>query len=148
MASAPNIPPGNLPPVPPHWRSEADWILLLEFLRDDDREDRARGATAIGHMLAYAQRTDTRMLALVGSQEDGAYELLFSFNSPEHKAEFLRLIQSNDATACEEEEILVPEQDEIQAAQPIGRVLPSDVLAHVMGIAALLSAPGSSEAIQ
>lgn len=139
MSNTPIFPPGGTPPVPPYWSSEDDWITLLEYLRDDDAEDRARGAEAIGYMLAYARMTDTRMLALVGSAKDGAYELLFSFNSPANKAEFLRLLQSNDATACEEEEILVPRQSEIEAAQPIAKVLPGDVLPHVFGVAAMLS---------
>lgn len=110
----------------------------MEFLRDDGLEERSRGAEAIGYMLAYANMTDTRMLALVGSAKEGAYELLFSFNSTENKMEFLRLLQSNDATACEEEEILVPRQDEIDAAQLITRVLPADVFRHVMVTSSML----------
>jgi hypothetical protein len=148
MGSAPNIPPGGTPPVPPFWRDEEDWIVLIEFLVDYDEEDRARAAESIGYMLGYAQMTDTRMLALVGSAKDNVYELLFSFDSPEHKTEFLRLLQSNDATRTEEEEILVPRQDEINAAQPIAHVLPQDVLPHVLGIAAMLSGGIHPEAIQ
>jgi hypothetical protein len=141
-------PPGGTPPVPPFWRDEEDWIVLIEFLVDYDEEDRARAAESIGYMLGYAQMTNTRMLALVGSAKDNAYELLFSFDSPEHKAEFLRLLQSNDATRIEEEEILVPPQDEIDEAQPIAHVLPQDVLPHVLGIAAMLSGGIHPEAIQ
>lgn len=132
MSNTPILPPGSTPKVPPYWRNEQDWVVLMEFLRDDDQEERFRGAEAIGYMLAYANMTDTRMLALVGSAQDGAYELLFSFNSTENKMEFLRLLQSNEATACEEEEILVPRQEEIDAAQPIARVLPADVFRQVM----------------
>jgi hypothetical protein len=97
MSNTPTIPPGNTPPVPPFWRNEDDWIVLIEFLRSDDEEDRARGAEAIGYMLSFAQMTDTRMLALVGDPKADAYELLFSFSSPVNKAEFLRLLQANDA---------------------------------------------------
>jgi hypothetical protein len=89
-------------------------------------------------MFAYSQITDTRMLALVGNPKEDAYELLFSFSSPVNKAEFLRLLQSNDATACEEFEILVPDPSEIEAAQPIARVLPADVMRQVIVIAAML----------
>jgi hypothetical protein len=119
------------------WKHETDWLVLIEFLRTDDEEDRARGAEAIGYMFAYAQMTDTRMLALVGDAKEDVYELLFSFNSAGNKAEFLRLLQSNDATACEEEEILVPHPSEIAAAQPIAKVLPEDVLRHVLAVAAM-----------
>jgi hypothetical protein len=137
MESAPNIPPGGAPSFPPFCRDEGDWIVLIEFLRDDDPEDRVRATEAIGFMLAYAHMTNTQMLALVGSAEDKVYELLFSFDTPENKAEFLRLLQSNDATRCEDDEILVPQQKEIAAAGPITRVLPIDVLPRVLSIAAM-----------
>ena len=120
------------------WKHETDWLVLIEFLRSDDEEDRARGAEAIGYMFAYAQMTDTRMLALVGDAKEDVYELLFSFNSAGNKAEFLRLLQSNDATACEEEDVLVPHPSEIAAAQPIANVLPDDVLRQVLAVAAML----------
>jgi hypothetical protein len=148
MSSTPPFPPAGPQPVRPHWRSNEDWITLLEFLRDDDKEDRLRGAEAIGYMLAYARITDTRMLAMVGSAKDGAYELLFSFNSAANKAKFLRLLQNNDATACEDDEILVPQQAEIQAARPIAKVLPEDVLLRVFGIAETLSDGHKPEGLQ
>lgn len=119
------------------WLKETDWLVLIEFLRRDDDKDRDRGAEAIGYMMAYAGMTDTRMLALVGDPVGDAYELLFSFASPKNKREFLRLIQSNDATACKEDEIIAPHPSEIEAALPIARVLPDDVLRHVLAIAAM-----------
>lgn len=137
MSNTPTIPPDSTPPVPPYWSNEDDWIVLIEFLRNDDAEDRVRGAEAIGYMSAYSQMTNTRMLAVVGDPKEDAYELLFSFSSPVNKAEFLRLLQSNDATACEEFEILVPDPSEIEAAQPIGRVLPTDVMRQVTLIASI-----------
>jgi hypothetical protein len=136
-----------MPPIPPHWHEESDWIVLIEFLRQDDTEDRMRGTEAIGYMFAFSQMTDTRMLALVGDPKEDAYELLFSFSSAVNKAEFLRLLQSNDATACEEFEILVPDPSEIEAAQPIARVLPADVMRQVTVIAAMLFG-GESHPIQ
>ncbi|WP_260706540.1 hypothetical protein [Edaphobacter flagellatus] len=147
MSNTPTIPPGGAPSVPPYWRDEGDWVVLIEFLRTDDAEDRARGIEAIGSMLAYAQITDTRMLALTGDRKADAYELLFSFSSPENKAEFLRLLKSNDATDCEDEEILVPNQAEIEAAQPIARVLPDDVMRQVTAIAMMMFG-GQTESIQ
>jgi hypothetical protein len=147
MSSTPIIPPGGLPPIPPHWLEDSDWIVLIEFLRKDDIEDRVRGTEAIGYMFAYSQMTDSRMLALVGDPKEDAYELLFSFSSPANKAEFLRLLQSNDATACEEFEILVPDPSEIEAAQPIARVLPADVMRQVTVIATMLFG-GDSDLIQ
>jgi len=125
--------------MPPFWHNEEDWLVVIEFLRRDDEEDRARGTEAIGYMFAFAQMTDTRMLALVGDPQADAYELLFSFSSPANKAEFLRLFQSNEETRCEDDMILVPRQDEIDAAQPIALVLPADVMREVTVIATMLS---------
>lgn len=132
----------QVPPQPENlWRDEEDWLVLIEFLRRDDEEDRARGAEAIGYMFAYAYLTDTRMLALVGDVKEDVYKLPFSFNSAENRAEFLRLLQSNDATACEEDELLAPHPSEIVAAQPIAKVLTEDVLRQVLAVAAT-SLPG------
>jgi hypothetical protein len=138
MSNAPTIPPSGMPPIPPHWREESDWIVLIEFLRRDDDDDRARGTESIGYMFAFAQLTDTRMLALVGDPQADAYELLFSVSSPANKAEFLSLLQSNDETRCEEDMILVPRRDKIEAPQPIARVLPADVMQRVTIIATML----------
>jgi len=98
-------------------------------------------------MLAFAQMTDTRMLALVGDPQMDAYELLFSFSSPSNKAEFLRLLQSHEETRCEEDMIMVPRQDEIEAAQPVARVLPAEVMRQVTVIATMLYS-GSSDTVQ
>ncbi len=144
MGSEPNIPSGGTPPAPPFWHDEEDWIVLIEFLRDDDPQDRARATQSIGYMLAYAQTTNSRMLAMIGSAKDSVYELLFSFDSPKHKAEFLRLLQSNDATRYEESEVLIPRQDEIDQAQPLSRVLPEDVMRQVTVIAATVFGGGST----
>ena len=147
MSNAPTIPPTVPPPVPPFWGNEDDWIVLIEFLPRDDDKDRARGTEAIGYMFAFAQLTNTRMLALVGDPQADAYELLFSFSSPARKAEFLSLLQANDETRCGEDMILVPRQEEIEAAQPIARVLPADVMQQVTIIAAMLCG-GDSDIVQ
>jgi hypothetical protein len=137
MSSAPINPPGGTH-IPPFWRDEDDWIALIEFLPQHDGEDRARATEAIGYMLAYAQMTDTRMLALVGDPAADAYQLLFSFNSPNNKEDFLRLLMSNEETRCEDFEIMIPPQEEIDVAQPISKVLPMDVFQRVTLIAAAL----------
>ena len=147
MSSTPIIPPRGMPPIPPYWREESDWIVVIEFLRRDDDEDRARGTESFGYMFAFSQLTDTRMLALIGDPQADAYELLFSFSSPANKAAFLSLLQSNDETRCEEDMILVPQQEEIETAQPIARVLPADVMQQVTIIAAMLCG-GDSDMVQ
>lgn len=93
--------------------------------------------------------TDTRMLALAGDPEADAYELLFSFISPDNKAEFLHLLQANKVTACvQRKRSLVPRPDEIRAAQPIADVLPRDVLECILAVAAMHHGSGDSSAIQ
>jgi hypothetical protein len=138
MSSVPTNPPGDMPPIPPYWNDERDWIVLIEFLPKDDVEDCTQAAERIGYMLAYAQMTDTRMLALLGDPQADAYELLFSFNSAENKAEFFRLLNSNELSACDDEFIQVPPQNEIDEAQPIAKVLPEDVVQRVTLIATML----------
>ncbi len=135
MSSAPTNPPGSLPPIPPYWTEELDWIVLVTFLPRHRPDALARATEGIGHMLAYSQMTDTRMLALLGDPHGDAYEFLFSFCSPKSKSEFLLLLQSNRKTAFEEEEILVPARREIEAGQPIALVLPEDVMQQVTNTA-------------
>ncbi len=147
MSSAPTNPPGDFPTIPPYWKDEKDWIVLLIFLPRDDAEDRTRAAESIGYMLTYAQMTDTRMLALLGDPNADAYELLFSFNSAENKAQFLHLLMSNDETHCEDFEIMIPPQEEIDAAQPIAKVLPEDVFQRVTLTATMLMS-GESGTVQ
>lgn len=147
MSSAPTNPPGSLPLIPPLWAEENYWIVLVSFLPRHHPEVLTRATEAIGYMLAYAQITDTRMLALSGDPQGDAYELLFSFSSPKNKAEFLHLLQSNRKTTFEDEEILVPTRREIEAAQPIALVLPEDVMRQVTIITTNLFC-GQNEIIQ
>jgi hypothetical protein len=139
MRKSPARSPADREP-PPFWSKEKDWLVIVLFLPRglDQREERASTAEAIGYMLAYSQITDTRMLALLDDPNADAYELLFSFSGPENKAEFLRLLRSNEFTDCEDEEILVPIQDEIDAARPLMEILPSSVFEQVALTAASL----------
>ena len=132
--------------IEPYWIDEPDWLCLIEFLPNDDDESRAIGAEAIGYLFGYSQLTDTRMLALLGDPDAQAYELLFSFLSPEHKAGFMELVRSDEYLfdAYLEDEFGVPTADEIRAARPLGMVLPEDVMRHATLIGATLLT-GSSE---
>src|ERR1700674_4866555 len=82
--------------IEPYWQDEDDWLCTIEFLPSDDPEGRLFAADIVGHLLGYAQLTNTRALALVGDPDASAYELLFSFSSPEEKNEFLNLVRSNE----------------------------------------------------
>jgi len=80
----------------PYWQDEKDWLCIVEFLPTDDPEARLFAADIIGYLVDYANLTNTRSLPLVGDPDASAYELLFSFSSPEEKNEFLNLVRSND----------------------------------------------------
>ena len=80
----------------PYWQDEKDWLCIVEFLPTDNPEARLFAADIIGYLVGYANLTNTRALALLGDPDARAYELLFSFSSPEEKNEFLNLVRSNE----------------------------------------------------
>ena len=125
----------------PYWQDEKDWLCIVEFLPTDNPEARLFAAEIIGYLVGYASLTNTRSLVLVGDPDASAYELLFSFSSPEEKNEFLNLVRSNQEMGKEYiTELTPPTTEEIRNARPLGRVLPQDALTHVMLIAATLCA--------
>ncbi len=75
----------------PYWQDEKDWLCIVEFLPTDNPEARLFAADTIGYLVGYANLTNTRSLALLGDPDASAYELLFSFSSPEEKNEFQAL---------------------------------------------------------
>ena len=95
--------------------------------------------TSSGTLVGYANLTNTRSLALLGEPDAGAYELLFSFSSPEEKNKFLNLVRSNEDMGNEYIiELTPPTTEEIGNARPLATILPHDVLNHVMLIAVTL----------
>jgi hypothetical protein len=87
------------------------------------------------------QISRTRSLALLGDPDASAYELLFSFSSPEEKNEFLNLVRSNEDMGNEYIIGLTPTTtEEIRNARPLATVLPRDALTHAMLIAATVCA--------
>jgi hypothetical protein len=70
-----------------------------------------------------------------------AYELLFSFSSPEEKNEFLNLVRSNEDLGNDYIiEFTPPTTEEIRSARPLAMILPQDALTHAMLITATLCA--------
>ena len=125
----------------PYWRDEKDWLCIVEFLPSDNPEARLFAADIIGHLVGYANLTNTRSLALLGDPDASAYELLFSFSSPEEKNEFLNLVRSNaDMGTNSIIELTPPTTEEIGNARPLATILPHDVLTHAMLIAATVCA--------
>ncbi len=126
----------------PHWQDEKDWLCTVEFLPTDDPEALFFAADIIGYLVGYANLTNTRSLALLGDPDASAYELLFSFSSPEEKKEFLDLVRSNEDMGDDyiANEFTSPTNEEIRHARPLATVLPQDALTHAMVIAATLCA--------
>ena len=67
----------------PYWQDEKDWLCTVGFLPTDDPEARLYSADIIGYLVGYADLSNTRALALLGDPDASAYELLFSFSTPE-----------------------------------------------------------------
>ena len=123
------------PEFEPYWLAEKDWLVTCVCV-DGDEEDRAFSSDWIGYVFGYAFVTNTRCLALVGDPVMLTYELLFSFDSPERKRQFLALVDANDTTRIEPEEWMVPTRGEIKNARPLALVLPKDIMERAQLIAA------------
>jgi len=104
----------------PYWQDEKDWLCIVEFLPRDNPEARLFVAGIIGYLIGYANLTNTRSLALLGDPDASAYELLFSFSSPEEKNEFLNLVRSNQDMGKDYIiEFTPPSTEEIRNARPL-----------------------------
>ena len=113
----------------PFWMDEPDWLCAVEFLNDEDPEGRdlaavfnrlpTRLCTSHEHSVVSAPRR---------SASEMAYEILFSFSSPEQKTRFMDLVRSNDDLGNEyiDNDLLQPVKDEIREARPIATVLPQE----------------------
>ena len=125
----------------PFWQDEKDWLCIVEFLPTDNPVARLFAAEIIGYLVGYANLTNTRSLVLLGDPDASAYELLFSFSSPEEKTEFLNLVRSNEEMGKDYIiELTPPTTEEIRNARPLATVLPQDALTHAMLIAATVCA--------
>jgi hypothetical protein len=125
----------------PYWQDEKDWLCIVEFLPTDNPEARLFATDIIGYLVGYANLTNTRSLALLGDPDASAYELLFSFSSPEEKSEFLNLVLSNEDMGNEYIiELTPPTTEEIRNARPLATILPHDALTHATLIAVTLCA--------
>src|SRR5260370_14491790 len=106
----------------PYWEDETDWLCIVGCLRTDNPEARLFAADIIGYLVGYANLTNTRSLALLGDPDASAYELLFSFSSPEEKNKFLNLVRSNEDMGNDYGiELTPPTTEEISPACPPAR---------------------------
>ena len=124
----------------PFWINEPDWLCAVEFLNDEDTEGRDLAAETIGYLWGYARLTNTRSLALLGDPSAEAYEILFSFSTPDEKARFLEMVRSNDDLGSDyiDTDLLRPTLDEIREALPIATVLPQEALVRASLVAATI----------
>jgi hypothetical protein len=99
-------------------------------LPTDNPEGGLFAADIIGYLVGDANFTNTRSLALLGDPDASAYELLFSFSSPEEKNELLNLVRSNEDMGNDYITELTPPPttEEIRNARPLATVLPHDAL--------------------
>lgn len=131
----------------PIWIDEPDWLCSVEFLAQDDPEAQNETAETIGHLFGYAHMTNTRSLALLADAHGVAYEILFSFHSPESKSEFLGLIRSNQDLGNDyaDNDLMQPTIEEIRYARPLAAVLPERVMARVALVATALCSSNPSD---
>ena len=115
--------------IEPYWQNEDDWLCIVEFLPTDNPAARLFAADIIGYLVGYANLTNTRSLALLGDPDASAYELLFSFSSPEEKNEFLNMVRSNEDMGNDYIiELTPPTTEEIRNARPLATAPPHDAL--------------------
>jgi hypothetical protein len=67
----------------PYWQDGKDWLCTVGFLPTDDPEARLYSAEIIGYPVGHADLSNTCALVLLGDPDASAYELLFSFSTPE-----------------------------------------------------------------
>ena len=69
----------------PCWQDEKDCLCTVGFLLTNDPVARLYSADIVGYLVGYADLSNTRALALLGDPDASAYELLFSFSTPEEE---------------------------------------------------------------
>jgi hypothetical protein len=86
------------------WEDETNWLVDVVFV-DASGDDDAVTLDYIGRLTAFGLVTNTRSLAQIGSTDPDypAYELWFSFDSEEHKQQFLELVRKDGHADPDEE---------------------------------------------
>ena len=130
-------------PFEPYWADGTDWLVTLCMLPEDgDKDENLTELNWIGRLFGFAQFTNTRILALVGDPDLPTYEILFSFDSSEHRQQFRELVRDDDyADPDEEGTFMVPTADEIRDARPIGLVFPEHQ-ASVIAVVGMITFQG------
>jgi hypothetical protein len=84
----------------------------------------------------------------LGDPSAEAYEILFSFSTPDEKARFLEMVRSNDDLGDHyiDTDFIRPTLDEIREARLIATVLPQEALVRASLVAAMIcsGSPGDN----
>lgn len=110
-------------------------IAIQTYISPADSLQRASAVELIGYLLAYAEQTDARMLALLSREEQDIYKFVFCFRTPGDCLDFLRLLQLNDSIDPGKDGLLLPARGEISSARPISHVLPIDLVPKILAFA-------------
>jgi len=125
----------------PYWLDEKDWLVeVITLPKDEDHH--SADLDYVGKLLAFSLITNTRMIAQIGDPNEDcpAYELWFSFNSPENKQRFLDLVRQ-DGYADPDEEMTLKEPpvlDDLPHLRPLSYVFPKDTMEQITNIAAMV----------
>ena len=124
----------------PYWLDEKDWLVEVIMLPKD--EDVSPDLEYIGKLLAFSLITNTRMIAQIGDPNEDfpAYELWFSFTTPENKQRFLELVRQDGYADPDEPTTLKepPVFEDLPPLRPLSYVLPKDAMEQVTNVAAMV----------
>jgi hypothetical protein len=131
----------NLPPL---WDNERNWVTENVPLSTDIEEEQDNLVTIewIGRLLAFAELTNTRMLAMPSRDDDCIewYELWFSFDNKEHRQEFLRLVKDDGYADPDEAESFKPPVggfEQLRNLRPLSDVFDPDYSSLIRASAAI-----------
>ena len=124
----------------PYWLDEKDWLVEVIMLPKD--EDVSPDLEYIGKLLAFSLITNTRMIAQIGDPNEDfpAYELWFSFTTPENKQRFLDLVRQDGYADPDEPTTLKepPVLEDLPHLRPLNYVFPKEVMEQITNIAVMV----------
>jgi hypothetical protein len=111
----------------PYWLDEKNWLVEIIMLPKD--EDLSADLEYMGKLLAFSLITNTQMIAKIGDPNEDipAYELWFSFTSPENKQRFLDLVRQEP-----------PVLEDLPHLRPLSYVFPKHIVEHITNIALMV----------
>jgi hypothetical protein len=129
------------------YEDEKDWLVTLVHFPPEYPEEHAAEAETLGHLLGYADITNTRCLALVGDREAGVYEILLSFDCAQSKTEFMGYVAAAEGLGQDfiQNGLSVPSASEIERSLPVSSVIPPTALVQANLVAQLIREAAASD---